>query len=123
MYMSQSFRTGRLVLTVIALAGALACNGKESPAAPAPTGSGLLAPTAKSPIGGVLTQTLRPVLEVTNVVASGTSGVLTYQFDVSELSDFPSGSRTTSIMNVAQGASSTSVTVPVDLVPSKLYYW
>jgi len=123
MQMSDSFRIGRLVSTAIVIAGALACSGKESPAAPAPTGSGLLAPTAKSPIGGVLTQTLRPVLEVTNVVASGTSGVLTYQFDVSELSDFPSGPRTTSIMNVAQGATSTSATVPVDLVPSRLYYW
>ena len=123
MRMLDSFRVYRLALAAIIVAGAISCSSDDSPTAPTSTGPSLTAPTAKSPIGGALTQTLRPLLEVNNAAMTSTVGNLTYRFDLSDLSDFPSGSRTTSIENVAQGAASTSVLVPVDLVSARVYYW
>jgi hypothetical protein len=113
----QSYRLATLALVVVALAS---CAGKESPAAP---GAALSTPTAKSPVGGAQTQSLRPALEVNNAVATGSVGVVTYRFELSEASDFPVGSRTAAMDNVAQGTSSTSVLPPSELQPGKLYYW
>jgi hypothetical protein len=120
---SNHFRLCQLTLVAIALAGVVACSGKDSPAAPAPTTPSLAVPTAKSPTGGSQTQTLRPALEVNNAVATGAVGAVTYRFELSELPDFPVGSRSTAMDNVPQGAGSTSVLVPNDLVPAKVYYW
>jgi hypothetical protein len=78
---------------------------------------------ARSPIGGIVTQSLRPPLEVTNAVATGSAGTVTYLFELSELPEFPAGSRSVAMENVAQGAPSTSVLVPSELIPGKVYYW
>jgi hypothetical protein len=111
-------------IAILGMAGVAACSGRDSgsPAAPAPGGA-LAAPTAKSPIGGVETQGLRPTLEVNNAAATGNVGAVTYRFELSEASDFPVGSRTVAIDNVAQGAASTSVPTPSELLPGKVYYW
>ncbi len=63
------------------------------------------------------------MLEVTNAVATGSVGPVTYRFELSETSDFPAGSRTAVMDGVPQGAGSTSVQVPSDLHPGQLYYW
>jgi hypothetical protein len=108
---------------VLVLVGALSCSKDAgSSAAPGPTAS-LTTPTAKSPVGGVQTQSLRPPLEVNNAVATGAVGAVTYRFELSELSDFPVGSRSTAVDNVAQGAGSTSALPPSELLPGKMYYW
>jgi hypothetical protein len=109
---------------VATLASAASCGGGDTatPVVPAP-GAALAAPTPKSPVGGVEIQGLRPTLEVNNAAATGSVGNVTYRFELSESSDFPAGSRTVVIDNVAQGNSSTSVQVPSDLQPALVYYW
>ena len=84
---AASVRT--LALAVLALAS---CSGKDagSPAAPAPSAA-LAAPTAKSPVGGVQTQRLRPTLEVNNAVATGSVGTVTYRFELSGASRLSRG--------------------------------
>ena len=113
------------VAVAIALVVPVASCSKDdgSPAAPGPTTGTLVAPTAKSPVGGIQTQTLRPTLEVNNAEATGNVGAVTYRFELSETADFPAGSRTAAVDNVAQGAASTSALVPSELLPGKVYYW
>jgi hypothetical protein len=119
LYPFQSYRFVTLAIVVAALAS---CSGAGSPAAPAP-GAALSTPTAKSPVGGAETQDLRPMLEVNNAAATGNVGAVTYRFELSELPDFPEGSRSVAMENVVQGASSTSVRTPSELHPGQVYYW
>ena len=56
-------------------------------------------------------------------MATGSVGTVTYRFELSELPDFPVGSRSVAIENVPQGTGTTSTLVPVELIPGKLYYW
>lgn len=102
------------------LVGCGSDNKTQTPAQPTPT---LAAPTAKSPIGGAQLDTVRPTLEVNNAAATGTLGTVTYRFEVSEASDFPTGSRTVTADNIAQGSGTTKWDVPVDLIPNLTYSW
>ena len=123
-FVLSSCRRRRFAAILLAVLGAASCSGKDagSPAAPAP-GAALAAPTSKSPVAGVQTQSLRPALEVNNAAATGSVGTVTYRFELSELPDFPVGSRSVAIENVPQGTGTTSTLVPVELIPGKLYYW
>ncbi|HVH25518.1 MAG TPA: hypothetical protein VM818_02120, partial [Vicinamibacterales bacterium] len=113
-----------LAVIVTSLATLASCSGGDaaSPAAPG-TGAGLAAPTAKSPVGGAEILGLRPTLEVDNSAATGSVSSVTYRFEISDSVDFPAGSRTIVVENVAQGAASTSAQIPSDLEPGRLYYW
>ena len=52
-------------------------------------GATISAPALKGPVGGTQLDTLRPTLEVTNAVTTGTPGAVTYRFEASELDTFP----------------------------------
>jgi hypothetical protein len=118
----KPFRSYRLVTLAIVVAALASCSGADSPSAPGP-GAALSTPTAKSPVGGAETQDLRPMLEVNNAAATGSVGAVTYRFELSELPEFPEGSRSVGMENVVQGASSTSVQTPSQLHPGQVYYW
>jgi hypothetical protein len=112
-----------LLATVLALGAVVACGGDSgSPAGPGPGGA-LAAPIPKSPVGGAEVQGLRPMLEVTNAVATGNVGAVTYRFELSETADFPAGSRTVAMDGVPQGVGTTAVQVPSDLHPGQVYFW
>ena len=92
--------------------------------APGPGASPSLAsPVLRSPVANVMTDTRKPSLTVSNAVASGSVGSVTYQFEVSESNAFPADSRSSSITGVAQGDGSTSWVPPSELIPGFLYYW
>src|SRR5438045_3845436 len=103
----------------------LACSGKQTtPTNPTPTPVAvtIAAPAIKAPSSGVQLDTLRPTLEVTNAVTTGTVGTVTYHFEASEQDTFPAGSRTFVADGVSQGSGSTSVIVgPSDLIPHLIY--
>ena len=101
-----------------------ACGGSSEPTSPSPPGNtSLAAPVPRSPANGAEITGVRPTLEVTNAVATGTVGTVTYRFEISEVADFPAGSRTVVMDSVAQGNGTTSVQVPVDLQPNFPYFW
>ena len=108
------------ILSLALLAGA--CGGSNNntpPTTPAPTTGSLQAPALTSPTGGQQLQTLRPTLSVTNSVTTGTVGTVTYDFDVSEVDTFPTGSRTTSARGIAQGSGGSTTWSPHgDLAPN-----
>jgi len=61
---------------------------------------------------------------VTNAASSGSIGTVTYRFEVSELSSFPSDpSRTFAQDGVAQGSGTTSWTIDRDLNPGGTFFW
>jgi hypothetical protein len=121
-------RSIALVASVAAAGTLLACGGKSStpttPTPPAPVAVTIAAPVPKSPVGTEQLDTLRPTLEVTNAVTTGTAGTVTYRFEASELDTFPEGSRTFFADGVAQGSGTTKVDVgPSDLIPNFPYFW
>lgn len=128
--MTQKFRAVTWQAALLIGVVAAGC-GSKSPNTPSPTTTTttspaaptLAAPAPKSPVGGAEITGVRPTLEVNNAAATGTVGSVTYRFEISEAQDFPTGSRTVAIDNVAQGNGTTSVQVPVDLQPAWLYYW
>lgn len=92
--------------------------------AAAPTPGSLSAPLATSPVGGQTVNVARPPLVVNNATASGTVGTVTYRFEISDVSTFPNDpARTFSVDGVAQGAGTTTGTVPQDLAADTLWYW
>jgi hypothetical protein len=122
-------------MAVVAVMGmALACGGSGGgPAAPTPSpGSGsLTAPTADSPKDDAQLDTLRPTLTVRNGTSTG-SGPRTYEFQISDRSDFTSSvtsyipglSVVVSQAGVAEGSGgTTSFTPTTDLQPSTRMYW
>jgi hypothetical protein len=92
--------------------------------APTATSVTLAAPTPSSPVGGQTITGTRPTLVVTNAVATGNAGTVTYRFEVSDQSSFPNDpARTFSVDGVAQGSGTTSGVIPRDLGPAVLWYW
>src|SRR5262245_24680183 len=84
----------------------------------------LAAPTPSAPVGGQTVTNTRPTLVVTNAVATGNAGTVTYRFEVSDQSSFPNdAARTFSVDGVAQGSGTTSGVIPRDLGPAVLWYW
>jgi len=108
-----------LALVSIALVAA-GCSSK-SPSVAAPTGpSSLTAPAVDSPSDDQQLDTLRPTLTVRN--GSGGTGVRTYDFQLSDNSNFsPIALSKLSIVEGSGGK--TSVAIDTDLNPSTRYYW
>jgi len=111
---------------------ASACGSKGTPATPSPspsptptpTAPKVEAPTLRAPIAGQQLDTLKPALTLTNAVITGEAGTVTYEFEVSEVDTFPSGSRTSSEKGVAQGGDgATSWSPPSNLIPNFKYFW
>jgi len=83
-----------------------------------------------SPVNGDQLATLRPTLTVQNGTSSNQSGTRTYEFQVSDRSDFALGASLTASFLVAvnqtgvpEGDGRTSFTVPSDLQPTTRMYW
>ena len=125
---------GRVAWVAVAVV-AVACGGSSGPAAPSPGGpSGtptLTAPVADSPVSDAQLDTLRPTFTVRNGTSSG-AGPRTYEFNISDTSDFTSGVQAyvtglavvVSQSGVAEGAGgTTSFTPATDLQPSTRMYW
>jgi hypothetical protein len=120
---------------VIALATlAAACgndSGSGSPTSPGSVTPTLTAPKADSPADGAQLDTLRPTLTVANATST-TSGTRTYEFQISDTSDFAASSAAfistykviASQTGVPEGAGGkTSYTPTSDLQPTTLFYW
>ena len=114
-----------LCLVVITAA---AC-GKSAALSPSPAVGKVAAPTASSPNDQAQLTSLRPTLIVANSPA-GTPGTRTYEFQVSDKSDFSSGSSPTSFpvlahqTGVAEGAGGTTSYAPdFDLQPATRLFW
>jgi hypothetical protein len=60
---------------------------------------------------------------VTNAVATGSVGTVTYRFEVSESDAFTAGSRTSTSLDIPQGDGTTTWLPPSELIPDFLYYW
>ncbi len=106
--------------------------GPTSPS-PSPGGGGtvtLSAPVPVSPVNGEQLSTLRPTLVVQNTTASA-QGSRTYEFQVSDRTDFTLGSSLTASFAVAinqtgvaeGGDGRTSFAVGADLQPTTRMYW
>ena len=126
----------RLRFIAVWIAVSAACGGGRStptppnqPTAPTPPVSAA-APTLDAPGADEQLGTLRPILRVRNGVAPA-SGAKTYDFQISDQSDFGAGSGsrsdhftvTLTRTGVAEGAATTSVDVDTDLQPATRFYW
>jgi hypothetical protein len=113
------------------------CGSKSTspgPTTPTPSNPTLTAPTPESPINQVQLSTLRPTLTVLNGTSTQ-AGARTYEFQISDRSDFASlsGSAspvasavflTTTRSGIAEDASGkTSYTPDSDLQPTTRFYW
>lgn len=126
------------ILVVVACAPAAlvagSCGSKTptqpSPNNPGPTIPGVAAPTLDSPASDAQLTTLRPTLTVRNG-SSGAAGTRTYDFQISDRSDFGAASGSTSAYyaaaltrtGVAEGTSTTAFAVDQDLQPATRFYW
>jgi hypothetical protein len=121
----QMMHVRKIALTaVLILVGvSLACSGgSPRDVVLGPTGPGssdLTAPTPQSPISDVQLNTLRPTFVVVN--GSSPSGTRTYEFQVSDRTDFLV--TTAQRSGVAEGSGTTSFTPDADLAPSTRMYW
>ncbi len=106
--------------------------GPGSPTGPGGTGSVTLSvPLAVSPVNGDQLATLRPTLTVQNTTSSQQSGSRTYEFQISDRTDFSIGSSLTSTFLVAvnqtgvpEGSDGrTAFTVQSELQPATRMYW
>ena len=131
------------VATVLVLSAILpACGSgtggsRQVPTSPTPstsTGGGgsvtLSAPVPVSPVNGEQLSTLRPTLTVQNSTST-TQGARTYEFQISDRSDFSLGATlavsfliTVHQTGVAEGADGRTIfAVPQDLQPTTRMYW
>ncbi len=134
----------RFPVLVLASLTTLACGSGVSetrqvpvgPTAPSsPGGSSgpvtLSTPAPVSPVNGEQTSTLRPTLTVQNTTSSQQSGTRTYEFQVSDRTDFALGASLTASFlvavnqtGVAEGSDGrTAFTVPSELQPTTRMYW
>lgn len=123
---TAKFRDLGIVVAVIALGGGCGSSNSSptNPTPPPPPATvTLAAPVPLSPKGGVEITGVRPRLEVTNSVATGNPGAVTYRFEVSSDSSFPADGRTLVMNNVAQGPTTTGVEISTDLTPATVYHW
>ena len=106
--------------------------GGGSPTGPSTSGPVTLSrPAAVSPADGEQLSTLRPTLTVQNTTSSQQSGSRTYEFQVSDRTDFALGSSLSASFlvavnqtGVAEGSDGrTSFTVPSELQPTTRMYW
>lgn len=128
--MAMRLSSGALCLFAALVAGA--CGGSDTnPSGPSPGAPTLTAPTAQSPLDDVQLDTLRPMLVVRNGTSTG-NGARTYEFQISDRSDFASSvgssvpglAAVVSQSGVPEGvAGTTSFTPTSDLQPSTRMYW
>jgi hypothetical protein len=123
----------RVRLLAAWLAVSAACGGSSStptpPTQPTPPVSAA-APTLDAPGADEQLATLRPILRVRNGV-SATAGAKTYEFQISDQSDFGGGTGgrsdyyavTFTRAPVAEGSATTSIEVDQDLQPATRFYW
>jgi hypothetical protein len=113
---------------------ALACSGDGSspPSTPTPGAPKLTAPSIDAPSSDAQLDTLRPTLTVSNGTSDQPAGGRTYEFQVSDNSNFAAATApglsgfaaTVSKTGVPESASGkTSFTVESDLQPATRYYW
>src|SRR5438132_3844435 len=119
----------RTLLAVgLCVATASACAKTAAPASPTAGVGTLTSPTATSPSDQAQLATLRPTLTVTNSPAGGT-GTRTYEFQVSDKSDFSTTSSPGSFpvlarqTGVPEGSGTTSYTPDFDLQPATRLFW
>jgi hypothetical protein len=88
------------------------------------TPGALKAPVPGFPIDGVVTEDLRPRLQVHNIPSPRPFGVVTYRFDWSDRSDFGPGSRTRGADAVPEREGpDTAYVIPDNLEFDRWYYW
>jgi hypothetical protein len=120
--------TSSLLVVGLCAVGASACGKTEAPLNPSAGGGTLAAPAAASPGDGAQLASLRPTLSVSNSPAA-TTGARSYEFQVSDKSDFSTTSSPGSFpvvvrqTGVAEGAGTTSYTPDFDLQPATHLYW
>ena len=85
--------------------------------------AGLAAPVPVFPLDGIVTEHLRPRLQVHNVPVAGAAGTMTYRFEWSDRRDFQPGQRTGFKDNVPEGGGDTAHEIAEDLAPNTLHYW
>ncbi len=129
----------RHAVVVLSIAGFAACSDGNrstattptSPTTPAPPAAVLTAPAPDGPVDGIQLSTLRPTLTVRNGTSTQT-GTRTYEFQVSDRSDFAAATASVSVYyavvvsrpGVPEDASGkTSFTPDADLQPSTRFYW
>ena len=113
----------------------IACGGSNPPTSPGgnnppPSGGGNTAPAREAPADDEQLTTLRPTLRVRNGTSTQ-AGARTYEFQVSDRSDFGAGSgsssayfaRTFGRTGVVEGGTTTSVDVDQELQPATRFYW
>jgi hypothetical protein len=128
------FRESRIPVAASVLCVALAYSAcsDSSPSAPSPSGPvNLTAPQPASPSDGEQLSTLRPTLTVQNG-SSDRNGTRTYEFQISDKSDFTSSltsvvagyAAVVSKTDVPEGADGrTSFTPDQELQPTTRFYW
>ena len=116
------------VLGLVSFAAACSSGSSGSPAGPNPGGGSvaLTAPAPQSPINDAQLDTLRPTLVVAN--ATGGSGARTYEFQISDRSDFTSLTPSLAVVvtqgGIPEGAGGTTTFTPSsDLQPSTRMFW
>jgi hypothetical protein len=110
------------------------CGGSNPPTSPGgnnpPSGGGNTAPAREAPADDEQLTTLRPTLRVRNGT-SAQAGARSYEFQISDRSDFVSGGGSTSAYfvrsftrtGVAEGSTATSIDVDQELQPATRFYW
>ena len=120
--------TSSLLVVGLCAVAASACSKTEAPLTPSPGVGKLITPTAASPGDQAQLSSLRPTLTISNSPAGGT-GTRTYEFQVSDKSDFSSTSSPGSYpvlarqTGIPEGPGTTSYTPDFDLQPATRLFW
>lgn len=121
-------RNSAAIVAAACLAGALACGHSTTPTTPTTTIK-FTVPAASAPADGTAVQSLRPTVQVTNG-ASDTTGTRTYEFQISDTSDFSTKASSGSFAvlahqtGVSENPSGTTGFAPdFDLQPATRFYW
>lgn len=111
--------------------GAVACGNDPAPTTPTPAVANLGAPALDAPANDEQLDNLRPVLTVRNVT-SDQAGTRTYEFQVSDNTNFTAATTsnivgfaaTTSKSGVPEGTNGKTSFMPdTDLQPTTVFYW
>jgi hypothetical protein len=123
----RSVRCAAAAVALTMVAAGCGSDSNPTPTAPAPT---LGAPSLRTPADNTQTDTLRPMLTVSNVT-SDQAGTRTYEFQISDNTNFstsssgvPGFAATVGRTGIAEGSGgTTSFSVDTDLQPTTLFYW